>query len=106
MTRLLDLGVPAYLINSTLLGVMAQRLVRTLCPHCKKPVQMREEQRAAWRALVAPWKSAEPTQIWQPVGCLECRKKLGEAKWIESVRGVGFRLGNPAEDAASDAATS
>ena len=73
ITRLLDLGVPAYLINSTLLGVMAQRLVRTLCPHCKKAVTPREEQRAAWRALVAPWKSAEPTQIWQPVGCLECR---------------------------------
>ncbi len=73
ITRLLDLGVPAYLINSTLLGVMAQRLVRTLCPHCKKAVSMREEQRAAWRTLVAPWKSAEPTQIWQPVGCLECR---------------------------------
>ena len=36
-------------------------------------VSLREEQRAAWRALVAPWKSAEPTQIWQPVGCLECR---------------------------------
>ncbi len=73
ITRLLDLGVPAYLINSTLLGVMAQRLVRTLCPHCKKAVVPREEQRAAWRSLVAPWKSAEPTQIWQPVGCLECR---------------------------------
>ena len=73
ITRMLDLGVPAYLINSTLLGVMAQRLVRTLCPHCKKAVPMREEQRAAWRSLVAPWKSAEPTQIWQPVGCLECR---------------------------------
>ncbi|PKO38493.1 MAG: type II secretion system protein E [Betaproteobacteria bacterium HGW-Betaproteobacteria-6] len=73
ITRLLDLGVPAYLINSTLLGVMAQRLVRTLCPHCKKAVPMREEQRVAWRSLVAPWKSAEPTQIWQPVGCLECR---------------------------------
>ena len=38
ITRLLDLGVPAYLINSTMLGVMAQRLVRTLCPHCKKAV--------------------------------------------------------------------
>ena len=73
ITRMLDLGVPAYLINSTLLGVMAQRLVRTLCPHCKKAVQPREEQRAAWRSLVAPWKSAEPTQIWLPVGCLECR---------------------------------
>ena len=38
VTRLLDLGVPPYLLSSTLLGVMAQRLVRTLCPHCKKPV--------------------------------------------------------------------
>jgi general secretion pathway protein E len=73
ITRLLDLGVPAYLINSTLLGVMAQRLVRTLCPHCKKPVTTDEEHRAAWRSLVAPWKSGEPAQIHQPVGCLECR---------------------------------
>ena len=73
ITRLLDLGVPAYLINSTLLGVMAQRLVRTLCPHCKKPTPTTEDQRAAWRSLVAPWKSGEPAQIWQPVGCLECR---------------------------------
>ncbi|MGE5469328.1 MAG: GspE/PulE family protein [Bacteroidota bacterium] len=73
ITRLLDLGVPPYLINSTLLGVMAQRLVRTLCPHCKKPVPIREEQRGAWRSLVAPWKSGEPAQIHQPVGCLECR---------------------------------
>src|SRR5690606_109500 len=37
IARLLDLGVPSYLINATLLGVMAQRLVRPLCPHCKVP---------------------------------------------------------------------
>ncbi|MCL2524038.1 MAG: GspE/PulE family protein [Betaproteobacteria bacterium] len=73
VTRLLDLGVPAYLINSTLLGVMAQRLVRTLCPHCKKAAPVDDEQLAAWRSLVAPWKAAEPAQLWQPVGCLECR---------------------------------
>ncbi|PKO85600.1 MAG: type II secretion system protein E [Betaproteobacteria bacterium HGW-Betaproteobacteria-12] len=73
LTRLLDLGVPAYLINSTLLGVMAQRLVRTLCPHCKKAMPISDEQRAVWRSLVAPWKAAEPAQVWQPVGCLECR---------------------------------
>jgi len=73
ITRLLDLGVPAYLINSTLLGVMAQRLVRTLCPHCKKPYQTREDQRTTWRSLVAPWKSGEPAQMYEPVGCLECR---------------------------------
>jgi general secretion pathway protein E len=37
VTRLMELGVPAYLINATLLGVLAQRLVRTLCPNCKQP---------------------------------------------------------------------
>ncbi|MDR2838426.1 MAG: GspE/PulE family protein [Azonexus sp.] len=73
ITRLLDLGVPAYLINSTLLGIMAQRLIRTLCPHCKKAAPLSDEQRAAWQTLVAPWKANEPAQLWQPVGCLECR---------------------------------
>ena len=73
ITRLIDIGVPPYLINSTLLGVMAQRLVRTLCPHCKKPAPITEEQRLAWRSLVAPWKSTEPAQLFHPVGCLECR---------------------------------
>ncbi len=51
ITRLLDLGVPAYLINSTLLGVMAQRLVRTLCPHCKKASPITEDQRAGLACL-------------------------------------------------------
>ncbi|MDD2743694.1 MAG: GspE/PulE family protein [Rhodocyclaceae bacterium] len=73
VTRMLDLGVPAYLINSTVLGIMAQRLVRTLCPHCKKAAPITEDQRDSWRALVAPWKSSEPTQLFHPVGCLECR---------------------------------
>jgi general secretion pathway protein E len=73
ITRMLDLGVPSYLINSTLLGVMAQRLVRTLCPNCKKALPITEDQKAVWRALVAPWKSNEPTQLWHPVGCLDCR---------------------------------
>ena len=36
VTRLLELGIPPYLLNATLNGVMAQRLVRTLCPHCKQ----------------------------------------------------------------------
>ncbi|HMM72622.1 MAG TPA: ATPase, T2SS/T4P/T4SS family, partial [Rhodocyclaceae bacterium] len=73
LTRLLDLGVPSYLLNATLLGVMAQRLVRTLCPHCKsaRAPDIGDEQ--AWQELVAPWKSAAPPRIFQPVGCLECR---------------------------------
>ena len=70
ITRLLDLGVPSYLINSTVLGVLAQRLVRTLCPHCKEKTAVDEEE---WNALVAPWKAAPPASINGPKGCLECR---------------------------------
>jgi general secretion pathway protein E len=73
ITRLLDLGVPSYLLNATLLGIMAQRLVRTLCPHCKKPHAIREDDIELWNGLVAPWKAARPTQLQRPQGCLECR---------------------------------
>ena len=73
VTRLLDLGVPPYLLQSTLLGVMAQRLVRTLCPKCKKAGGMRVEDEEAWNALVSPWKAGKPQTIYHPVGCLDCR---------------------------------
>jgi general secretion pathway protein E len=74
VTRLLDLGVPAYLLNSTLLGVMAQRLVRTLCPHCKEKVPFqREDEHRVWGALCSPFKAAPPEQVYRPVGCIECR---------------------------------
>ncbi|MGL5630730.1 MAG: GspE/PulE family protein [Azovibrio sp.] len=73
ITRLLDLGIPDYLISTTMLGIMAQRLVRTLCPYCKKAMPMTEEDRQLWRSLVLPWKANEPEQIYHPVGCLECR---------------------------------
>jgi general secretion pathway protein E len=71
VTRLLDLGVAPYLLQSTLLGVMAQRLVRTLCPHCK---EKHDYDDAVWDALVAPWKAANPKgQTYINKGCLECR---------------------------------
>jgi general secretion pathway protein E len=73
VTRLLDLGVPAYLLQSTLLGVMAQRLVRTLCPKCKQAGHMRAEDEEAWNALVSPWKAGKPPALYHPVGCLDCR---------------------------------
>jgi general secretion pathway protein E len=74
VSRLVDLGAPAYLLASTLLGVMAQRLVRVLCPHCKQKVPFqREEDHATWAALCAPYKSTPPTEVWRPVGCVECR---------------------------------
>ena len=73
VTRMLDLGMPAYLIHSTLLGIMAQRLIRTLCPKCKKAEPITEEERAIWRSLVAPWKANEPASLHHAVGCLDCR---------------------------------
>ncbi|HEX4882965.1 MAG TPA: ATPase, T2SS/T4P/T4SS family [Casimicrobiaceae bacterium] len=71
VTRLVDLGVPGYLINSTLLGVMAQRLVRTLCPHCRKPGEPPDD--ATWRALTAPYRADRPVEAMMARGCLECR---------------------------------
>ncbi|MGA8054689.1 MAG: GspE/PulE family protein, partial [Burkholderiales bacterium] len=75
ITRLLDLGAPAYLLNATILGVMAQRLVRTLCPHCKQavPYGSGRADDVAWEELVSPWKARRPVRIYKPVGCLECR---------------------------------
>ncbi|HEX5091772.1 MAG TPA: GspE/PulE family protein [Burkholderiales bacterium] len=74
VTRLLELGIAPYLLNATFNGVMAQRLLRTLCKHCKQPVQLnRAEDQAAWDALVSPFKATRPAQIYKPVGCLECR---------------------------------
>jgi general secretion pathway protein E len=74
ITRLMDLGAPAYLLNATLLGVMAQRLVRTLCPHCKEKVPFkREDDLGLWNAICSPFKSAPPNEVFRPVGCLECR---------------------------------
>jgi general secretion pathway protein E len=70
ITRLLDIGVPYYLIKATVIGVVAQRLVRSLCPHCKQEVPTDLD---LWRSLVNPWKIATPANLWLPKGCLECR---------------------------------
>ena len=70
ITRLLELGVPHYLLKATLLGVMAQRLVRTLCPHCKAPMQLDADD---WSALTKPWNAPLPSTAQRAVGCLECR---------------------------------
>ncbi|MDM8348783.1 GspE/PulE family protein [Pseudomonas sp. sp1636] len=70
ITRLLELGVPHYLLKATLLGVMAQRLVRTLCPHCKAPHELGEDD---WQSLTKPWNAPLPSGAHKAVGCLECR---------------------------------
>ena len=73
ITRLLDLGVAPFMINATVLGIMAQRLVRTLCPHCKRPQPLRADENEQWDELVAPWKTGRPSQLQHQEGCLECR---------------------------------
>jgi general secretion pathway protein E len=70
VSRLLDLGVPPYLLQSTLLAVIAQRLVRTLCPNCRQPGELSDEE---WDNLVAPWKAQNPKHVYKAAGCLECR---------------------------------
>jgi general secretion pathway protein E len=70
ITRMLELGVPPYLIKATVLGVMAQRLVRTLCPSCKQTTAIDPQD---WKELTSPWRSELPNKACEPVGCLECR---------------------------------
>jgi general secretion pathway protein E len=70
--RLLELGVPHYLLEATLIGIMAQRLVRTLCVHCKAPGG--EMPGDIWKALAEDWPVERPKKIYRPVGCPECRQ--------------------------------
>ena len=70
ITRLIDIGVQPFLISASLLGVMAQRLIRTLCPNCKQPVKLEQD---AWNRLTAPVKLKLPEKTYRPVGCDECR---------------------------------
>jgi general secretion pathway protein E len=71
VTRMNDLGVAPYLIGSTLIGVLAQRLVRTLCPACKVPDE--ETTRESLDLVIKPWRMNGGVRPYKPVGCLECR---------------------------------
>lgn len=70
VNRLLDLGVPDYLLRSTLAGVLAQRLIRLLCPHCKTPQKVDAEK---WVSMVHPFDIQPPKELYQANGCDECR---------------------------------
>ena len=85
VTRLLDLGVPHYLIQSTLTGVVAQRLVRTLCPHCKREIALDHD---GWGALTHGLALAPPARAFGAVGCIECRNTgfLGRTGIYEMLR--------------------
>lgn len=85
IARLLEIGVPPYLINASVLGVVAQRLMRTLCPHCKEPCEVDQE---LWGSLVSPWTTTQPQHTHRAVGCLECRQTgfLGRIGIYEMLR--------------------
>lgn len=68
--RLLDLGVLPFLLSSTLVGVVAQRLVRRLCPHCAEEDVLGEEQALALRI---PGARGRRLKVKRPVGCPKCR---------------------------------
>ena len=71
ITRLSDLGVPPYLIGATVIGVLAQRLVRTLCPSCKQVDT--DTTRETVQEVIKPWRLTGEMRAFKPVGCLECR---------------------------------
>ncbi len=71
VSRLMELGVPSYLINATLLGVLAQRLVRTFCSSCREPDE--QTPRETLSELVKPWQISGGYRPFRPVGCVDCR---------------------------------
>src|SRR5262249_1887515 len=72
ITRLADLGVPPYLISATVIGVLAQRLARTLCPACKQPDE--GTTRELLDEAIKPWKMSGNVRPYKAVGCLDCPK--------------------------------
>jgi len=70
--RLLELGVPDYLLEATMIGVMAQRLVRTLCPACKAPDGELSDD--VWQSIGGTWNLPKPEAVYRPIGCPECRQ--------------------------------
>jgi general secretion pathway protein E len=72
ITRLMELGVPPYLLQATLLGVLAQRLVRTLCAQCKEPDAALTRERM--NEAIKPWKLGGGWHPYRPVGCAQCRQ--------------------------------
>ena len=71
ITRMMELGVPSYLMNAVMLGVLAQRLVRTLCKQCKQPDESVTREKLG--EFVKPWQITGSVSAYKPVGCVDCR---------------------------------
>ena len=70
LTRLHDLGVQPFLTAATILGVLAQRLVRQLCPHCKQETFINDQE---WKHLTFDYNVKTPDFVFKAVGCEACR---------------------------------
>jgi len=70
MARLQDMGIEPFLIASSLAGALAQRLVRVLCQHCKRPASVPPEAEAELRGAAGP---GGVPQVFEAVGCVRCR---------------------------------
>ena len=68
--RLIDIGVQPFLVASSIRAIMAQRLVRRLCPNCKQPGELSETELRALRIEPGQLRDA---QVMKPVGCDQCR---------------------------------
>jgi general secretion pathway protein E len=103
VTRLMELGIPPYLINATLLGVLAQRLVRTLCKQCK--VRDEEATREALGDMVKPWQINGGYKPYKAIGCVDCRMtgymgRMGLYELLVVTEGFKSRVsGEPGIDA-------
>ncbi len=98
--RLREIGIPAYLLNATVLGVMAQRLTRQLCPDCKQPTTIDED---VWKSMTAPWKLNGEGAFFKAVGCEKCRNtgyrgRIGLYEMMKMTPGLRANIG-PDSDA-------
>lgn len=71
VTRLRDLGIPGFLVSSSILAIIAQRLVRVLCPHCKEKAELGSDIKQRWKSLLG---SYELPQAYTAKGCEKCNK--------------------------------
>ena len=67
--RMGDMGVEPFLVSSTVEAIMAQRLVRRLCTHCREPMKLEKDDAPE----DFPWEKLTDQTIYQPVGCRHCR---------------------------------
>lgn len=100
ITQLVDMGVEPYLLGSSLAGIVAQRLVRRLCPHCKVSREASETEK---RLLGVPLEQRQ--EIYEPCGCQECGKTgykgriaLYEVMSISQKMGMVIHKGASAEE--------